>query len=85
MAHRALCWLCGAPLRIQVTRSRKGRLALGFACSADGRHVRGFINERRFLDEVLGDTPDLRRSSEALQNRFETALARRPKEQSTTP
>jgi hypothetical protein len=47
------CWICGAPLRIGLTRNRKGKVALTLWCSSDGRHWRAFCNDRRTVEEVV--------------------------------
>lgn len=79
------CWVCGARLVVCITHSRRGRYALGFRCSVDGRHLRGFINDPQFLSLVMGGTRPTDVSPETLRNRVEAVLARRPGEQSTAP
>lgn len=56
------CPICTEPLRFTVTTNRNGKHAIGLHCPKDGRHFRGFINHKPFVDEALG------RLAEAMSN-----------------
>lgn len=62
------CPICGASLRLSVTTNRHGKHAIGISCPVDGRHLRGFINHRPFVEETL------RRLAEANDERILEAL-----------
>ena len=48
------CPVCGDPLAFQITRSRKsGKPSLMLKCPRDGRHFRGFICDRNYLQQIL--------------------------------
>ena len=47
------CFICGAPLRVTLTHSTKGKVAVGLHCPTDGRHLRAFCNHRPFVEEVV--------------------------------
>ena len=56
------CLVCQQPLALRLARGRKsGKAFLMLVCPHDGRHFRGFINDRAFVDGVLarleGRTP----------------------------
>ena len=56
------CLVCGEQLTIRLAKGRKSQKTfLMLVCSQDGRHFRGFINDRAFVDGVLahleGHTP----------------------------
>lgn len=75
-ASAIACPICGGDMKISVTTNRNGKHAIGVHCPADGRHFRGFINHKPYVEEVLGQvldasgTPKLapRSPAEALQN-----------------
>lgn len=48
-----MCWICGAPLRVAITRNRNGKVALTLWCGADGRHLRAFCNHKPTVEEVV--------------------------------
>ena len=48
------CPICGTATRVTVTTNRNGRHAIGVHCPDDGRHFRGFINHRPYVEAVLG-------------------------------
>ena len=55
--------VCEAHLQVRLTRGRKsGKAFLMLICPVDGRHFRGFINDRKYVDGVLaqleGQTAD---------------------------
>jgi hypothetical protein len=47
------CPICGTDLKLTVTTNRNGKHAIGVHCPADGRHFRGFINHRPFVEGAL--------------------------------
>jgi hypothetical protein len=47
------CFICGAPLRVRLTRSQKGKTGVELACPEDGRHQRTFVNHRPFVEEMV--------------------------------
>ncbi len=48
-----VCSICGSPLRVTLTHSKKGNVAVGLHCPTDGRHLRAFCNHRPFVEEVV--------------------------------
>lgn len=52
------CPICGGDMRISVTTNRNGKHAIGVYCPADGRHFRGFINHKPYVEELLGHILD---------------------------
>ncbi|MFQ6029526.1 MAG: hypothetical protein ACE5Q6_18780 [Dehalococcoidia bacterium] len=58
----ALCPVCQLPLSLRPAQGRKsGKTSLMLICPQDGRHFRGFISDRAFVDQLLarlkGQTP----------------------------
>ncbi len=48
------CLVCGQHLTIRLAKGRKSQKTfLMLVCSQDGRHFRGFINDREYVDGVL--------------------------------
>ncbi len=48
------CLVCGEQLTIRLAKGRKSQKTfLMLLCSQDGRHFRGFINDREYVDKVL--------------------------------
>ena len=47
------CPVCGTNLRLSVTTNKNGKHAIGVHCPQDGRHFRGFINHRPFVEGAL--------------------------------
>ena len=48
------CVICGQPLAISLAKGRKsGKPCLSLKCKQDGRHFRGFIYDRDYVDGVL--------------------------------
>ena len=48
------CLVCGEQLTIRLAKGRKSQKTfLMLLCRQDGRHFRGFINDRKYVDEVL--------------------------------
>ena len=49
------CLVCGEKLTIRLAKGRKSQKTfLMLVCSRDGRHFRGFVNDREYVDQVLG-------------------------------
>jgi hypothetical protein len=50
------CPICGEPLSIRLARGRKsGKPFAMLLCARDGRHFRGFINHRAFVEDLLNN------------------------------
>ena len=48
------CLVCGQQLTIRLAKGRKSqKIFLMLLCSQDGRHFRGFINDREYVNKVL--------------------------------
>jgi hypothetical protein len=48
-----LCPICHQPLSIRLARGRKsGKPFVMLICNIDGRHFRGFINDRPYVQQV---------------------------------
>lgn len=53
------CLVCGQHLTIRLAKGRKSQKTfLMLVCSQDGRHFRGFINDREYVDKVLARLED---------------------------
>ena len=58
------CLVCRKPLAVRLARGRKsGKPSIMLICPSDGRHFRGFINDRAYVGQVLAllesQTPSL--------------------------
>ena len=53
-----VCFICGAPLRVSLTHSKKGKVAVGLTCPTDGRHLRAFCNHRPFVETVINSVTE---------------------------
>ena len=64
------CPICGTSMRLSITTNRHGKHAIGISCPVDGRHLRGFINHRPFVEDTLRRLAEANdeRVLEALQN-----------------
>ena len=52
--QRVPCPLCGQPLDLRLARGRKsGKPSVMLICPRDGRHFRGFITDREYVQGVL--------------------------------
>ncbi len=52
--QKVQCPVCQRPLTLRLAQGRKsGKTFLMLLCSQDGRHFRGFINDREYVDGVL--------------------------------
>lgn len=47
------CPVCQRELRVSLSRSKSGKVAVMLVCPKDGRHFRGFINDREFVASVV--------------------------------
>ena len=47
------CPVCGLGLKVATTKSQRGKVALVLVCPDDGRHFRGFINDIKFVRQVM--------------------------------
>ena len=55
------CLVCHHPLILRLARGRKsGKAFLMLVCAEDGRHFRGFINDREFVAQVLARLEETR-------------------------
>ena len=48
------CPICSEGMKLTVTTNRNGKHAIGVHCPQDGRHFRGFINHKPYVEEMLG-------------------------------
>jgi hypothetical protein len=47
------CLVCGCQLAVRVARGRKsGKPFVMIICPADGRHFRGFVGDREYVNRV---------------------------------
>ncbi len=52
--QKVQCPVCQRPLTLRLAQGRKsGKTFLMLLCAQDGRHFRGFINDREYVDKVL--------------------------------
>ena len=64
IANQSLpCLVCGTQLEVRLARGRKsGKPFVFVVCPRDGRHFRGFIADKNYVQQVLarleGQTPD---------------------------
>ena len=53
------CLICGTCLSLRTARGRKSNKAfLMLVCPVDGRHFRGFITDRTYVNQVLARLED---------------------------
>ena len=56
MTNPIPCLVCGSSLDVRVAKSRRAKnpkLFLMLVCPRDGRHFRGFVQDREYVDGVL--------------------------------
>ena len=54
------CPVCGDPLSLQIATGRKsGKAFLMLKCLRDGRHFRGFITHRPFVESLIQNLENL--------------------------
>jgi hypothetical protein len=48
------CHICQAPLNVKLARGRKsGKPFVMLACPEDGRHIRAFIADRAYVENLI--------------------------------
>ncbi len=48
------CPVCGQPLSFRLARGRKsGKPFIQLVCPQDGRHFRGFIGDKSYIDNIF--------------------------------
>ena len=53
------CPICVEPLSLRLARGRRsGKPFVMLVCGRDGRHFRGFINHRPYVEQVLDRLED---------------------------
>lgn len=72
------CPICAEPLRFTVTTNRNGKHAIGLHCPQDGRHFRGFVNHKPFVEEALTRMAEATEGANADQRPSEPVTADRP-------
>ena len=59
LAQGIPCLVCGQQLTIRLAKGRKSQKTfLMLICSQDGRHFRGFVNDRGYVNNVLARLED---------------------------
>lgn len=59
-----VCPICGKFLKVSLTKGRKsGKPSIMLICSEDGRHFRGFITYRPYVEEVLNKLDDKKQAN----------------------
>ena len=49
------CHICQAPLKIKLAKGRKsGKPFVMLACPEDGRHIRAFVADRTYVENLIG-------------------------------
>jgi hypothetical protein len=48
-----LCLVCGEPMKVRLATSARGNISIAVSCPKDGRHFRGFINDRPTIEALL--------------------------------
>jgi hypothetical protein len=62
------CPICGINLSFTLARGRKsGKPFVMLRCPGDGRHFRGFISHRPYVEQVLTNLETMRESSQGSQ------------------
>jgi hypothetical protein len=55
------CPICSKPLSVRLARGRKsGKSFIMLLCASDGRHFRGFITYRPFVEGMLAKLESLK-------------------------
>ena len=58
------CPVCHEPMAFQIARGRRsGKAFLMVKCLRDGRHFRGFINHRPFVEGLIQNLENLTRGN----------------------
>lgn len=59
------CPICGDSLTVTLARGRKsGKPFVMLICVRDGRHFRGFINHRPYVEQVLTNLEAIQKSKD---------------------
>ena len=53
MSRPVGCPVCQLDLKLQPVTSKKGKQFLMLSCPVDGRHFRGFIYDKGFVERVM--------------------------------
>ena len=49
------CHICQAALKVKLARGRKsGKPFVMLACPEDGRHIRAFVADRAYVENLIG-------------------------------
>jgi hypothetical protein len=58
--------VCREPLAIRLARGRKsGKAFVMLLCTVDGRHFRGFVNHKQYVQQVIDSLEFTRRAAAA--------------------
>jgi hypothetical protein len=58
------CPICGENLTLSLAKGRKsGKAFLMLRCMIDGRHFRGFITHRPFVEDILNKLEALKKAA----------------------
>ena len=53
------CHICQAALKVTLARGRKsGKPFVMLACPEDGRHIRAFIADRTYVENLIGQAEE---------------------------
>jgi len=53
------CHICQASLEVKLARGRKsGKPFVMLACPEDGRHIRAFIADRTYVENLIGQAEE---------------------------
>ena len=70
MSAIGTCPVCGGAIEMRLAKGRKsGKPSLSLSCPADARHFRGFINDRRYVENVLSNYGETHGSNNEQGNR----------------
>ena len=70
MSANCTCPICGEAIQMRLAKGRKsGKPSLFLLCPADARHFRGFINDRRYVENVLSHYGETHGSNDEQGNR----------------
>lgn len=59
------CPICGDSLQVTLARGRKsGKPFVMLICAQDGRHFRGFINHRPYVEQVLNNLEAIQKAKD---------------------
>jgi len=53
------CHICQATLQVRLARGRKsGKPFVMLVCPADGRHIRAFVADRAYVENLIGQAEE---------------------------